>query len=146
MGNLTFKIEGTEKLLKKLASMQSGLDKAIPKSAIKQANMLQDAISSEAKRGATGNLKESVKVWQGAEVVELTKRGKGRVYYKAGRKNPMSVIVGMDKVVAFYAHMVEYGTSHSRAFPFFRRAIDGNAGKAADNLQSDMKKGIEGAI
>ena len=146
MGDLAFKIEGVALTIRVLDKISNNLDKAIVKTSLKQANTLKDAISDEAKRGKTGTLKESVKVWQGYEAIELAKQRKQRVYYKHGGRNPLAVVVGMDRNVAFYAHMVEWGTSHSRAFPFFRRAIDGNAGKAANNMEADIKKRIERTV
>lgn len=45
-----------------------------------------------------------------------------------------------------YAHLVEYGTSHSAAKPFIRPAIDSNANAINEGLAKGYEKGLAKAV
>jgi HK97 gp10 family phage protein len=46
----------------------------------------------------------------------------------------------------FYAHLVEFGTSHSPAKPFIRPAMESSESKIMEGLQKGYEKGLEKVI
>lgn len=50
---------------------------------------------------------------------------------------------GRRHVPANYAHLAEFGTQHSRAYPFLRPAMDSNRQKALTILRTGVGKNIE---
>ena len=132
-----FTIMGMKELQRQLVQRQLEMNRAIKKSALEQATTLKDEISGRAPRGATRRLAKAVKVKSGYQPLP------DRVYYRAGEPDPLAVVVGLDSRVAFYAHMVEYGTSHSAAKPFVRPAVDSLEGRLHNNLANDIKAGVE---
>jgi len=140
----TTKLEGMEKLSRKMFEMDELLRNVGRETAKEQGEMLADRIRANIPTGPTGNLRRSV-------VVKTMPGG-------------WPVIVGIDRRIAPHAHLVEYGTSDRRypkskalaigdekrawvgpmpAKPFFRPALDGSRDKVLSNMESDIKKAIE---
>jgi HK97 gp10 family phage protein len=55
-------------------------------------------------------------------------------------------IIGVDYKTAFYAHFVEFGTSHSSPKPFMRPAWDAGKMKALEIIQESLKVEIDKAV
>ncbi len=126
-------IIGTKELMNKLEKINQGLKKAAQESVLKQAEMVRDRIESKAPVGPTGNLKRSA----------IAKLMPKKANY------PPIAIAGIDRKIAPHAHLVEYGHGGPHpapAHPFFRPAVSETLGKAKENLEGDLKKGVDSAI
>lgn len=55
-------------------------------------------------------------------------------------------IIGVDYRVAFYAHMVEFGTVHSSPKPFLRPAWEAGKMQALSTIQTEVKNEIDKAV
>ena len=121
----TFQITGIENMRDTLERLRksTGQDK-LNEAAYKQAEVIRDRIESYAPVGETGNLKRS----------------------PVAKKLDKVAIAAIDRKIAPHAHLVEFGTSHSPAHPFFRPAIDATAEKVKEGLKDDIKGMIKGAI
>lgn len=141
----TTKLEGMEKLSRKMFEMDEVLKQVSRETAREQGEMLADRIRANIPTGPTGNLKRSV-------VVKAMPGG-------------WPIIVGIDRRIAPHAHLVEFGTStrsvqsakvltDGETFfgkevapmgdnPFFRPAVDGSRDQVLRNMESDMKKAID---
>lgn len=96
---MTARVEGDERIIAKLVAsvlISEGTSLLSP-----AADLFVHALRSNAPRGATGNLVESI-------TVEVTKD---------------EITVGPDKS-GFYGFFLEYGTSKMSARPWFRPAVD----------------------
>lgn len=79
----------------------------------------------------TGRLQESI--------VVRTSKGRGR----SKRRDVGVIFVGFEKPHSQRAHLTEYGTRHSRAFPFMRPALDSKGPEAVKRIGKLMGKGVE---
>jgi HK97 gp10 family phage protein len=94
---------------------------------MKPALVLRDEARDLAPEGATGKLKQSIRVTKGPE----DKRG-------------VLVYVDTSKNRAYYARFVERGTSKMAAKPFFRFAIQATRRLIANLIAEDLQPVIEG--
>ena len=120
----SIKISGIGQLTNNLKKLRTVVDKEAGESAMKSAEQLRDRIGQKAPLGPTGRLKKS----------PVAKRY-GNV-----------AIAGVDRKKAPHAHLVEFGTSHSAAHPYFRPAVAEMKSKTADNFKDDVGKSISGAF
>jgi len=127
----TITIQGMEQLGDKIDKLVRAADAQKNESIVlKSAETIRDRIRDKAPVGLTGNLKRS-------PVAKLMARhGDG----------PAIAIAGIDRKIAPHAYLVEFGTSHSSAHPFFRPAIDECKSGIMNRIKDEVKKEIEGAV
>lgn len=127
----TITIQGMEQLNAKVDRIVKAADaQKNEQIVLKSAEIIRNRIRDKAPVGATGRLKRS-------PVAKLMARHGDA---------PAIAIAGIDRKVAPHGHLVEFGTSHAPAHPFFRPAIDETKGAVLNQLKSEMKKNIEGAV
>jgi|SRR6056297_1998644 len=125
-----FEITGLEKLNKNIEHLTKSMSpKQLEDASMSSAEIMRNEIERRAPRGPTGNLKRSI-----------VKKALDRKPWGA------SVIAAVDRKVAPHAHLVEYGTSRSKANPFFRKSVEATAGKAAKRFKSNIKTMIDEAV
>ena len=95
----------------------------------KSAEIIRDEAERRAPQGPTGKLKE-------AQVVKALNRG----------TNYASVIAAVDRAIAPHAHLVEEGTAHSAANPFFRQAVMAKSGQAYRTFKDELNRLVERAV
>ena len=88
---------------------------------------------------------------QNAPVDEGLLQDKNSWMSKAGRYRPgedITLIVGTKggRKFGWYAHLVEFGTAHSRARPFFRPAFDEHAAEIIEAVGASLTRGIPRAV
>ena len=66
----------------------------------------------------------------------MTKAGR----FRPGREVVLQVGTKAGKKFAFYAHLVEFGTAHSRPRPFFRPAFDEHGPEILEAIAAKSKK------
>lgn len=110
------KIEGLNSLKKGIENLEKTVEKAAGDSAFKSAEEIRDRIQSKAPLGPTGNLKRS----------------------PVARRYGGVSIAGIDRKIAPHAHLVEFGTSHSAAHPFFRPAVAEWKSKVDKRFREDI--------
>ncbi len=144
---ITYEMQGLKELTFKFEKLKKNIDKEIIKPVIKEA--LKDA-KKKAKANVpvrTGELKKHIvtrinrtrnNVSSGVIFVKkfrsLTKR-------ELKRANPLSLKYnkrGKAIKEVYYAHLVEYGTKHSKPKPFLRNSIDKE--KTKTKLQKAINK------
>ena len=121
---ITGRLEGVEKLTRKLEMLEDVVNKSRMDSSYRQAEELRDIIQQKAPLGPTGNLKRS----------------------PVAKKYPPYAIAGVDRKIAPHAHLVEFGTSHSAAHPFLRPSIMQFKDKVPEYFREDIAKKILGAF
>ena len=121
-------IEGIPELIGLLEQKNSSIEEVLTKAAIEISTQLADTMIKYSKAGhpehpnvQTGYMSESSISWKGVE--------------QSGPQ--ISTTTGSD---AFYAPYVEYGTSHSKAYPFVRPAkLDiFDSGKAVSIVKDEL--------
>lgn len=126
-----FRLEGAEAMAKVLKAMPAAVAQAELESAMVFAAR---PVRDEARRlvrkrsGAT----------EKAIAVSRTKRGPRRRVRQAG-----VVFVGLRRPLSRIAHLLEYGTSHSRAFPFLRPALDSQSRAYFARLGKKLGENLE---
>jgi len=120
----SIRITGIGQMVKNMKKLKGVVARESGESAMKSAQQIRDRIGQKAPLGLTGRLKKS----------PVAKRY-GNV-----------AIAGVDRKIAPHAHLVEFGTSHSAAHPFFRPAVAESKSKTADNFKEDVGRGIKGAF
>lgn len=111
-----------EALLKKLPEKTA--EKVVNAALRSAANVIKKAAQDKAPV-RTGALKKSLAV----ELDKSTKTG-------------TTARIGAKRKIAWYAHIVEFGSSHSAARPFLRPAFDETQGKVMQKLAKQLLSGI----
>jgi HK97 gp10 family phage protein len=62
---------------------------------------------------------------------------------KKSTKGQAHAVVGFKKPVSRRVHLTEFGTEHSRAFPFIRPTLDEDGAAAIKAIGENMGKGVE---
>lgn len=123
-GFIEWNFSGVEEMKKLLKQLPEKAAKRVLRNATRSA---ANVIKKEAAKRVvvrTGKLKKSLKV------VESNYRDANGVRFRIGPTQ-------------FYAHLVEFGTTHSQAKPFLRPAYDESKQKVVDQMAKMMAKGIE---
>jgi HK97 gp10 family phage protein len=126
VGKVTFEIEGAKEIEALLRDMGPKVATRIGDKALKAAAR---PIVKEAKRLVpvkTGRLRRSITARKG----------------KSDGPAERSVVIGFKPPGRRYAHLVEFGTSHSAAKPFFRPALDARARDALAAMTEALADGI----
>ena len=124
-------VQGIEELEAQLKEMIRQFDKEeVDPILIDGGKVLAAAVKSKAPRGPTGNLKKGIVAKQ------LNRIG----------DNPKTAFVGINYRRAPHAHLVEFGTSHSRPHPFFRPAVDANWDKVINDIVDKLRSLAEKAL
>lgn len=126
----TTKVEGMERLSRKLDELARSVDpEHIEPILLDGARVIAEDAREKAPLGPTGNLKRSL-------TAKLMKR--------TGHLPPVA-IAAVDRKIAPHAHLVEFGTSHAPAHPFFRPAVDESAERVLRDIEDKVKGKIEEA-
>lgn len=125
-------------LERNLRSFKSKIDRSAKRSALQKAArpMLRAAKDKVPKRH--GHLKKSLII-----KVRTNKRSKDVIAY-VGPKSSYKATSPSGRTIrpSHYAHLVEFGTSHSPAQPFMRPAFDSAANDALQVYARELKKDI----
>lgn len=123
-------VEGLDRAIAKVRSLASALEaQEVEKVLLKGAQIVQ----REAKlrvRVKSGRLKSSIKA-------RISKR-RGRMVAGA--------FSAVDYKRAPHAYLVEYGTRHSRAKPYFRPAWDMTKGEVKKTVEDGLRDLVQGAV
>lgn len=123
-------VEGLEEAVRRVQSLKYALEaNEVEKALSKGMRVVRD----EAKRRVpvkTGLLKSAIKA----------RIGKRRGKYVA------SAFAAVDYKKAPHAYLVEYGTRHSQAKPYFRPAWDTKKDQVKKQIEEDLRKLLEGAL
>ena len=95
--------------------------------ALAAAKPVADKVRAEAPQGPTGNLKRSVEASA----------------FKPRIDKPTAAFVRVSHSIAPHAHLVEFGTSHSEANPFFKRGVRRSRRAARKTLLAGFKAIVE---
>ncbi len=125
-----FKIEGAKELNKALGSFTKDIEQKIAKQAVRAgANVIAKEARLLAPMGLTGTLKRSIKV------VARSKRTGDAVASVVTRSGKKYTLRNMN---AWYAGMVEFGTSKNPARPFLRPALDSKGPEAIKAISNKI--------
>jgi len=125
-----FKIEGAKELNKALGSFTKDIEQKIAKQAVRAgANVIAKEARLLAPMGVTGTLKRSIKV------VARSKRTGDAVASVVTRSGKKYTFRNMN---AWYAGMVEFGTSKNPARPFLRPALDSKGPEAIKAISNKI--------
>ena len=106
---ISFKVIGMAKTLKQMGKIGHSVDPpVVDPIAMRTAKSIADNARARAPKGPTGNLKRSIKSFKG--------RNKG------------VALAVVDAKIAPHRHLVEFGTVHMPAQPYWRPAVEDNAG------------------
>lgn len=131
MAKASVRLEGTEELNTQLERLAAALGAdAVEEICEGGAAIVANAIRSRAPRGPTGNLQRSV------VSKRLRRRG----------TDPAPAIAAIDYLIGPHAHLVEYGTVHMQARPFFRPGVDATKDAALKHLADEVSRLIDGAV
>ncbi len=150
MANLRIEIKGQDEVLRNLALLGKKMETKIARKAIRAAlKPIQTAMEQNAARHqVTGALAKSI--------INTVKAKKGVVDGRVGpdknfavplpgrtkrRKGLAGLLGGREQLMRKpqkYAHLIEFGTYRSRAFPFMRPAFDAQQGAAATILADTL--------
>ncbi len=155
MANLRIEIKGQDEVLRNLALLGKKMETSIGRKAVRAGlKPIQTAMEQNAARHqVTGALAKSI--------ISVIKAKKGAVDGRVGpdknfavplpgrtkrRKGLTGLVGGREQLMRKpqkYAHLIEFGTYRSRAFPFMRPAFDAQKGTAeqilADTLWSEIE-------
>lgn len=133
-GGFDFQLHGLKGLDKALKQLPKSTGKSALRTALKNAaEPIAEAARSNAPRGPTGNLVESIEV---KTTLKKTQKA-GRL--KAG---DVEVFVGATWPKGAHAHLIEFGTYKMPAQPFLRPAWDSNKKKARDMIAEEIWENI----
>lgn len=127
-GRVDFAIKGAKEMERLLKELGPNVAARVGDQALRAA---AKPIVEEMKRLVpvrTGALRDSI-------IVLSEKRRKG--------DNERVVLIGFRPPVSRRAHLVEFGTAHSKAEPFIRPALDGQAGAALEEMGRVLARGID---
>ncbi len=123
-------VEGLEEAVRRVQSLRYALEaKEVEKVLSKGMRVVRD----EAKRRVpvkTGLLKSAIKA----------RIGKRRGKYVAG------AFAAVEYKKAPHAYLVEYGTRHSQAKPYFRPSWDTKKDEVKKQIEEDLRKLLEGGL
>lgn len=122
-----FEIEGLNEILGNVAAVMDGVTgRAVKETYLKAGLVLRDNARRLAPR-RTGTLRLSI-------------------FAARGDENKPNVLVGADHRIAYYAHMVEYGTVRQPARPFLRPAISASAPEMKRIIETGLRQIINDRI
>ena len=137
-----FKIAGARELDKVLEKLPRKMGEKVLRTALMAASK---PMLDEMKRDAPVRSGESAKRFRAG-----AKKGRLPGFLRASirrrvikSKDSLAATVLVGAFGVFYAHMVEFGTKHSRAQPFVRPAFDGNAAGAIGTMGKKLGEQIE---
>lgn len=168
MATETLKVEGFKELEAALKELPTATGRNTIRRALTRAAdpIVKAAQSNAPARPGSGVLKKSILVTKvkfskgeagKAAYAQALKQGKTRVeareaLLEANSENASGdevtsgiAIIGVDKA-AFYAHFVEFGTSHSTPRPFMRPAWESGKIQAAESIKDILKEEIDKAV
>jgi len=123
-------VEGLDEAVRRVRSLTSSLEaKEVEQVLVKGMRVVRD----EAKQRVpvrTGLLKSAIKA----------RIGKRRGKFVA------SAFAAVDYKKAPHAYLVEYGTRHSQAKPYFRPAWDSKKDQVKKQIEEDLRKLLEGGL
>jgi HK97 gp10 family phage protein len=120
---LSIKVMGMAKTLEQLDKIANSLNtRAIGGISMKLATKIANEAKSKAPLGPTGNLKNSI-------------------YAKKGRNAGLALAV-VDAKIAPHRALVEYGTEHSAAHPYWRPTIEANDMGILEDIKDKLDKAI----
>ena len=125
-GNIDFKIEGAREMEKLLFALGPAATKRVGRQTLRAG---AKPVIDEAKRlipVETGKLRDAL-------AVRVLKPDAEGITAELGALQPTSRRL----------HLIEFGTQHSAARPFFRPAMDSKKREALDGMGNVMAKGIE---
>jgi len=168
MAKEILKVEGFKELESALKELPKATGRnCIRRALTKAADPIVQSAKSMAPKGITGNLKDAIIVTKVRFTVgdagkqayaEAMRQGKTKVEAaeaaheaNAAASNDEVVtsgvaIIGVDTKKAFYAHFVEFGTSHSTPKPFLRPAWEKGKVQAAEAIKDILKDEIDKAV
>lgn len=133
MSNTTsIKIQGLQELKNELKQFAPRVQKNILTSSIRAEASNVQKIAKKLAPKDTGNLKKSIKV------KKRRTKNKNSIYFTVGLSFGKS-----SKNDGWYGRLVEFGTSKTKAQPFFRPAFDGLKTTGLQNIQKKMKQNID---
>jgi HK97 gp10 family phage protein len=142
------KVDGLDATLKALEGLRKALANKLLRRALNKArSILAKTAKAKAPR-ETGLLKKSiggkVKIYPsgvGVAVVGPRAGFKKEVTRKRNKRFPTTAMANPIK----YAHLVELGTSHSKAQPFLGTALSANQSQIKEAMADVIRKGLEDA-
>jgi len=128
MGNIV-EIDGLEDLTQDFRKLAKAFSPdQIEKAALEGAEVIRAQAEKNAPRGPTGNLKD-------AQIKRTLSKGK-----------ITSAVAATDRVKAPHGYLVEKGTSHSKAQPYFRDAVCSKSREAAERFERALERMINEAV
>lgn len=129
---INFDMKGGAEIDKSLRSIDLKVQRKIVSKALREGAkpIVKEAKQNAKKTTRTGTLWKSIKAVTGKSkrylksIVITTTKGKGV------------------KHDAFYAHLVEFGTAHSRPSPFMRPALDAKADEAIKTVAKEIARQV----
>jgi len=145
MANQTIQIHGLRDMLKRIDSLPEIYKKSGEKAALRAGGVpIRKAAKQFAKSSKdSGLLIKSiglnVKTVKGVTSVRVgARKGFGQTVQRKDKRTGKMVEVMANP--ANYAHLVEYGTSHSTAKPFIRPAVDQSKGEVLSAMAAGLEK------
>lgn len=125
------KLEGLEELGQTIERMRKSVKpENVEPIVLKAAKIIKASAWGRAPRGPTGNLQRGIRA---------------KVLKRNDFNNPAPAMVGIDFRVAPHAHLVEFGTIHAAARPFFRPAVDQKGPEAIKMVERELEALLEKA-
>ena len=126
----TIELKGGKELFNALRFVEKNIEKRIATNALRAgARFMVKKIRLKARR-RTGKLGQA-KSW----TVKPLRKNKNQIMVRFGTR--------AGKNNAWYAHLLEFGTSRHRAYPFFRPAMDENIRETLQIIGQKLFEGIE---
>ena len=120
-------IQGLRELDAALAELPNRVAKRVAGNAVRAGARVIAADARQRVPVDTGELKRSITVRAG----------------KRKRRGVLTALVGFLRPTSRYAHLVEFGTSHSSGKPLMRPALDGSGAQAVEKVKENLRAGIE---
>ena len=126
------RMEGINELTRDFNKLSKAFEpKQIADASLKSAEIIAKEAKRRAPRGKTGKLKESI------EAKPLQIGFKGEI---------TTAIAAVNRPIAPHAHLIEDGTSHMAAQPFFRPAVMSKSREAADRFENALANMVNRAV
>ncbi len=128
---IDFSMKASAQLERNLATLGPTVGRKVGQRAVRKgAKVIVDqAKRNVAKNRKTGNLQKS-----------LTVQAEKKRFLKF---DEVGAVMGFKRPTSRRAHLLEFGTRHSRAFPFFRPALDTKANAALRVMRAEVAEGTK---